>query len=332
MKRLSITDIKRVLIVRPDRIGDLVLSLPMAAAFKEVSPNIRVEFLVSHYAAPVLRYSPHVDDCLIYTDVYGKTLPMDEIIVKVESRGYDAAVFAKPNWKSAMAIYLSGVNLRIGTSRRPYSFLFNVRFDISRKTSGMHETDLNLKLLKCFKIPRQPGLRNPELRIPTGISDSAKSIELPEKYAVIHIGSKGSAANWPASKYIKLAAKLSTQLPVVITGQEEIRSNSDNIIYMINRTSLDELINIIARCSLFVSGSTGPMHLAAALSRKVLALFPDHPYHGAQRWGPRTENAIILAPPKQNGHRCRIKLDGSCDCMDLISIEMAIKAARELLT
>ncbi len=331
MRRLKVSDFKKFLIIRPDRIGDLVLTLPMASLLKNLWPKLEIHYLVSDYAAPVIRYSPHVDDYLLYTGPDGNPLALSELVSSIEKNDYDAAVFAKPNWRSALAVYLAGVKVRIGTSRRPYSFLFNVRESITRRNSNMHEVDLNLMLLRPLGFTLQPCLMDPELRVPPTGQTSPFTLNLPEKYAVIHIGSKGSAPNWPKSRYLGLAEALTAKLPVVLTGQEEISICSDKIINMIGKTSLDQLIVLIEKAKLFVSGSTGPMHLAAAMGKNVLAFFPDHPRLGPQRWGPRGGQARILQPDKQKGHKCRIMNNGSCECFDPITVEMAYRAACELL-
>jgi len=331
MIRLKVSDFKKILIIRPDRIGDLVLALPLASLLKELSPHLEIHFLVSSYAAPVLRYSPHVDSYLLYTGENGDPLALSELVSRIEKNRYDAALFAKPNWRSALAVFLAGIKVRIGTSRRPYSFLFNVRERIIRRNSNKHEVDLNLELLRKLGLPNRPGRLNPELRVSQIDLSSIYDLNLPEKYVVIHIGSKGSAPNWPKARYKALAESLSDMLPVVLTGQEEISVCSDNIIDMIGKTSLDQLIRVIDRAELVISGSTGPMHLAAALGRKILAFFPDHPGLGPHRWGPRGGRARILQPSKQMGHRCRITNDGTCECFDSITTEMAYQAACELL-
>lgn len=331
MRRLKISDLRKILIIRPDRIGDLVLALPLASLLKEFSPHLEIHYLASSYAAPLLRYSPHVDDYLLYTGEDGDPLALSELVSRIEKNGYDAALFAKPNWRSALAVFLAGIKVRIGTSRRPYSFLFNVRESIARRNSNMHEVDLNLELLRILGLPNRSEPLNPELRVSPMNRYSTPDLNLPEKYVVIHIGSKGSAPNWPKSRYKALAESLSEILPVVLTGQEEIAVCSDNIIDMIGKTSLDQLIRLIDRAELVISGSTGPMHLAAALGRKILAFFPDHPALGPHRWGPRGGQARILQPGKQKGHRCRITNEGTCECFDSVTTEIAYQAACELL-
>jgi ADP-heptose:LPS heptosyltransferase len=323
---------KSLLIVRPDRIGDLTLSLSVPAVIKAISPQVRVEYLVSSYAGNVLKYSEYVDDWICYTDETGDTKQPHKLIEIIAHRKYSAAIFLKPNWQSAFAAAMARIPIRIGTARRAYSLLFNERVNINRKGSGMHEIDLNLQLLKPFGLDIPPRAINPILTTANRPWPNKADFNLPPKYVLIHLGSKGSAANWPLANYIKLIAHLCKITPVVITGQMDIPEGiSPGAINLLNKTNFDDLMHLIAGASLFISGGTGPLHLASALGRPLIGFFPNRPHLGPTRWGPRGANAIALTSPEQIGHKCRIKEDGSCDCMAAIDANTVLKKAQSLL-
>lgn len=330
MSRLK--NLKSLLLVRPDRIGDLTLSLAVPEAIKALCPNLRIGYLASLYAAPILKYSDYVDECIHYTNNNNEPLPIHQLVNMLNSRQYSGAIFLKPNWRSALAVYLAHIPIKIGTSRRAYSLLFNERVSCSRRKSDMHEIDLNLRLLEPLGLKVAPELLNPVLTIKGRPWPNQQMFELPAIYAIIHLGSKGSAANWPLSSYLRLINELRGDIPIIVTGQ---LSESDklpwNVINLINRTNLDDLIHLIARAHLFISGSTGPLHLASALGRPLIGLFPYRPHVGPNRWGPRRPNAITITAPEQTGHRCRIKEDGSCDCTAAIDYDMVIRKARSMI-
>lgn len=328
----KLKDLKSLIIVRPDRIGDLTLSLAVPAAIKSIRPDLRIEYLVSNYACPVLRYSKYVNNSICYSDETGAPKPIHSLMETLISRRYSGAIFLKPNWRSAMAVFLAGIPIRIGTSRRAYSFLFNERINLSRKGSGMHEIDLNLRLLEPFGMNIKPQTLNPVLTTEGRDWANRAQFNLPSKYAVIHLGSKGSAANWPLSKYVRLIEDLGKKIPVVVTGQlpaPEILT--PGAINLVNRTNIDDLIHLIDGADLFISGGTGPLHLASALGRPLIGLFPYRPHIGPNRWGPRGLNALTINAPEQTGHRCRIKEDGSCECTDAIDYDLVLTKARSML-
>jgi ADP-heptose:LPS heptosyltransferase len=328
----KLKNFKSILIIRPDRIGDLTLSLAVPAAIKAVHPDIRLEYLVSVYAAPVLKYSNHIDGFLHYTDDLGYPKPVIDLVQLLDSRKYDGAIFLKPDWRSAFAVYLAGIPVRIGTARRAYSFLFNERLNLIRKKSGMHEVDLNLRLLEPLGLKVPPGLLSPMLTVEGRPWPNRQSFNIPSKYAIVHLGSKGSAANWPLDNYIRLIDELSADIPIIVTGQLPSALNlPKSATNLIGQTDIDDLIHFIAGASLLISGGTGPLHLASALGRPLIGLFPYRPHIGPGRWGPRSRNAVTITASEQTGHRCRIKKDGSCDCMAAIEYDLVIDKARGLL-
>ncbi len=333
MTRIKLNGNEKILIVRPDRIGDLVLSLPVASALKEVYPLLTIHFLASFYNVPILKYAVNVDGHILATDSDNNPISAGRLIDDMESEAYDLALFLKPGWLSAYAAYLAGIPIRVGTSRRFYSILFNVRENISRRRSDIHEADLNLMMLKPFGINKAAENLAPELQVNSDDFNKFPGLNGIDEYIVIHPGSGGSAPNWPGRLYIELGAMLSKQTSVVITGQDANPSVlPERINNLVNKTDFAQLIRIISQARLFISGSTGPLHLAAALGIPVIGLYPNHPVLGPQRWAPRGKKTSIITPRKQNGHICRIKDNGSCDCMESISVSAVFDKALGMMT
>lgn len=330
--RIKLRGCEKVLLVRPDRLGDLILSLPIASTLKRIYPKMVIHFLASYYNAQLLRFSPDVDGYILLTDPDGRPLKVKELIDILEAESYDVALFLKPGWLSAFAAYIAGIPIRVGTLRRPYSLLFNIRENIKRKHSSMHEVDLNLMMLRPFGINIKPGTVLPLLRVGPIRRENNIGLDIDKNYIVIHPISKGSAPNWPLPSYLQLASMLSQKITVAVTGQYNSPPDMpDEICNLINKTDFAQLVNIISRAKLFISGSTGPLHLAAALGTPSLGLYPNHPYLGPQRWGPWGEKVAVLTPSKQNGHICRIKDNGSCDCMKDIGVNTVFEEACRIL-
>ena len=147
MPEIKLIGSEKILIVRPDRIGDLVLTLPIARVLKSHYPKLEIHFLVSNYNAAVLRYADYVDGFTLLSDQTGRPRTAGELAGILEDQSYDLAIMAKPGWLSAFACFLADIPVRLGTSRRFYSFFYNERVNIMRRYSNMHEIDLNLMLL-----------------------------------------------------------------------------------------------------------------------------------------------------------------------------------------
>lgn len=328
-KMIQLSGREKVLIVRPDHIGDLVLTLPMARCLRENYPKLRIEFLVSNYNEPVLKYVNYIDGHITLDNTHSQP---GHLISLLNKAGYDIAIFAKPGWLTAFAAFAADIPVRIGTARRPYSLLFNIKLNYSRKHSDYHEAELNLMLLRALGI--RPGMKAlfPEIQVDLSAIAGFPEPVNSESYVIIHPGSKGSAPNWPLGWYINLAAKLSRLIKVVMTGKDEIIPEiPEGVISLIDKTDFDGLMSVISGASLFISGSTGPLHVAAACGVPVIGLFPDHPVLGPQRWGPRGKYVTYLTPLKQNEADIRKNNDVKCIELKKISVETVYKKALEIL-
>jgi ADP-heptose:LPS heptosyltransferase len=307
----------RILIVRPDGLGDLILSLPVAQTLKEKFPGCRIAYLVSSRASGIRPLVGYVDDWIVDDNDKGKRLSVFELSHRIKEDGYDYIIELKPSWRTALAGALSGAGNRIGTSRRFYSPLYNRRVSVHRRGSGYHQTDLDLMLLKPLGIKiigRFPRLDVTEW----GLASAANLPEFAKNpYIVIHPGSAGSAPNWPIENYRKLADIIldETDYAVVITDKTNDPSGFDGCLNMAGKTDIETLAAVLKGARLFVSGSTGPLHLADAMGTKCISFFSNRSDIGPERWGPRRNLDGVIVPEKP----CRCKAADRCRCLESIA-------------
>jgi ADP-heptose:LPS heptosyltransferase len=199
------------------------------------------------------------------------------------------------------------VNTRIGTSRRFHSFFYSDRLSIHRRSSGSHQTDLELRHLDLFNYKDraiQPNISATEI----GLARAEELLGLNHKpNIVIHPGSSGSAPNWPVEHYRELAVMIREKLKfkVAVTDSKPGLQGFDGCIDLGGKTDLESLAGVLARAEVFVSGSTGPLHLADALGIPCVSFFVARSDIGPERWGPRRNLENVLLPPEH------------CDCTDL---------------
>ncbi|MDI6739474.1 MAG: glycosyltransferase family 9 protein, partial [Candidatus Edwardsbacteria bacterium] len=215
---------KNILLVRTDRIGDVVLSLPCAALIKQKIPGARVTFLAREYTAPLARMSPDVDEVL--SDDAAERANV--LAGKLRRSRFNAAVLLHPKARLALALWLSGIPVRVGTAYRWYSILLNRRIRQHRKYSLKHELEHNLDLvskglgLGGTTACGQRSVNAPKIVIPDelkikalsklhhsalGIQHSHVPSEV-EGYVVIHPGSGGSAMNWPLERFAEMIDRI----------------------------------------------------------------------------------------------------------------------------
>ncbi len=320
---------RKILLVRPDGLGDFILSLPVARTLKDSFPGCEVHYLVSARVVGIRPLVGYVDDWLVDDGGSRSRISLPQLVKKVKLAGYSQVIGLKPSWKTAMAGFLARAGNRIGTSRRLYSPLYNRTISVPRKGSGLHQTDLDLRLLIPMGIEVEGIL--PTLMVTENARQMAARLlgTTNREYIVIHPGSSGSAPNWPIENYQKLAEIIlaETEYNVVITDRDKTNDGFTGCLDISGRTDIETLAGIMNTASLFVSGSTGPLHLADALNIRCVSFFLNRDDIGPVRWGPRRNMEGIITPADD----CRCRNLRDCRCLERILPIMAYKKIEGIL-
>lgn len=325
-----------ILLVRPDGIGDEILCLPVATRLKQLLPQVRVGFLSSGYAAPVLAHHPDLDEIQTVTgrERFGH-------LVALFRQGWGAVVFLKPYRRLMAAAFVARIPLRVATGYRWYSMLANRRVYEHRRAFKKHEADYNLGLLRGLGLDPGP-LQAPCLRLTEAERDdgSARVAALPRPRVIIHPGGL-TPRHWKTSHYGTLIGELlRAGYGVVLTGStqeqrsfgEAAASNVSHpaLLNLMGQLALRELMGIIAACDVLVSASTGPAHLAPALGVRTVTLFDPRRNMSPIRWRPLGDNAV-LRPDVPTCERCIYEACPYWDCLDRITVSEVVARVRQVL-
>ncbi|MEK7249111.1 MAG: glycosyltransferase family 9 protein [Bacteroidota bacterium] len=338
--------IKRILLVRTDRLGDVILTLPMLPALRKCFPDAYIAMLLRRYTGEVFEGNPHVNE-LIWYDRDGQLIPFDEMCATLRSKQFDAAIVVYPRFRLAWLMFRSGIPLRIGTGYRYYSFLFNKKVYEHRKDAKRHEVEYNLSLLKELSC-RVPEDFAPEffVDIPREAEEKARrlldSVGIADKpFVIVHPGSGGSAREWSPKNFGQLALRFRDEmyLKVIVTGgkgeevkvSDVVNASNGKAIPLVGKLSIKEFGALVRSARLFVSNSTGPLHLAVAMGTPVVGLFPQHTAMSARRWGPYTEKNVVLVPDRPLDCNVCVENKTACECMATISAEQVFQSAASLL-
>lgn len=318
----------KIIISRTDNIGDVVLTLPLAKALKEKYPEAQILFLGKKYIKPLIECCENIDQFIDWDSL--SAMPEDESTFFLRSIGAEVIIHVFPRPEIAKLAYKAGINYRIGTSHRFYNWLYcNKRVDFTRKNSPLHEAQLNFKLAEPLGITDIPSLK--ELgesygltKLPTLKDEWKKEID-PNKFnLILHPLSRGSARNWDWKNYnrlIEILPKDKFQLFVTGTEAESGPIAENMLIYhpdvtdMSGELDFEQLIAFIANADGLVAASTVPLHIAAALGKRTVGLYPSiRPMHPG-RWAPLGPKASCLALSKD----CvDCKKGGHCTCINSI--------------
>lgn len=319
---------KRVLISRPDRIGDVVLSTPIPREIKKTFPGSYVAVLLRSYTKDIYLHNPYVDEIIVADEIiYGDLKIFFKKVKEIRKYKFTHALMLLPNERINYLLFLAGIRKRIGTGHKFYQFITGVK-GVSRKKyiPLRHEADY------CMDLTRAIGVESDNLKTEIFLSqEERKQVESEKekwrrgesekgrngegengrKLIGIHSTSGNSSPNWTPSKYKELVLQLSRNKDYkIFVTDNSIPNELQNIRgieYPNVGCSLRESILNFAALDLLVSASTGPMHICAALEVKTLSLFCPLTACSPELWGPQgNEHKIIL--PGEN--YCSIKCPG----------------------
>jgi lipopolysaccharide heptosyltransferase II len=338
-------EFENVLIVRTDRIGDVVLTLPMVCAFNAKFPGRKISMLLRSYTQELVDGFAGLHSTILY-DNNGKPRPLFSLVSELRKHRFDLVFVVHPTLKLALVMLLARIPLRVGTGYRWYSFLFNKKVFEHRKTAERHEAEYNLSLLRAIgcdirSIPSIPLSMTAATAGAAALEIKRLGIGALEKFVILHPGSGGSARDWSPQHFGDLAGALENKgYSVVVTGSlsekllvdEVVKGSNGSVRASIGRLSLKELTSFIGSAQLFVSNSTGPLHLAAAVGTPVIAFYPPIQECSPRRWGPLTEKKILFTADNTLCTRCKGSACQGNDCMDQITVDQVLQAALKLLS
>ncbi|HUP58128.1 MAG TPA: glycosyltransferase family 9 protein [Bdellovibrionota bacterium] len=356
----------RVLVVRPDRLGDVILSTPVLSVIKANYPNCHLVVMVKSGVESLLKGLPSVDEVMIY-DPDGSHAGVGgffRLLREIRERKFRIAVVLQTNWRIAAAAFFARIRYRVGPLAKIHSFLFfNRGLRQHRSLVEMHETDYNLQLLRRIGI--RVGSRSvlTSVHVSESIREDARRWlermgwkgpgprNAGEPLVIVHPGMGGSALNWPETHYVELIrALLREGRKVLVTAGPTEGQLLDRV-----RAALGDLKDkvmiyggpgiggveflggLYSWAHLVVAPSTGPLHLAVALGRPVLTFYPPIRVQSAIRWGPYVPDetrTTIMTPEVYCGEdfRCRGNLCNYFPCMKGVLVTQVAQKANELLT
>lgn len=272
-----------LLITRHDKIGDFVVTLPLFKAIKEQYPSTKLTALVSKVNFDLAQNIEFIDDVILFDKNN-----LSQIKQEIKSKKFDASISAYIDTAVGKLLFGSGIKKRIAPATKIAQLFFNQRVKQRRSQVKKREWEYNLDLGKAIFPDIKLEFSKPLLTVHY----------LPftkEKKVIFHPGFGGSSdGNLTLDDYINLARSIkNSEYEIVFsfgpddeTSKEYIQHHLDFEATMFDsKVSLMEFTQYIANSMLFVSTSTGPMHLAGATNTQTLSFFGESLFASAKRWG-----------------------------------------------
>jgi len=329
---------KNILVVRPDRIGDVVLSTPVFTSIRRACPTWRITALLKPLTAKLLQGHPDIDEIIsLDRDEKLGLIKAWRLARKLREKKFDIAVHLYSDFWVSLAVGHADIPTIIGPASKIAQVFYTDRITQKRSRSGRHETDYNLELLDTLGIPP---IRKSSLPVDAKIPTSAlESLDTNKKNIGIFPSMGGSALNWSFDKYAKLAKRLKEAQHNVILicgpGDEQIidliSAKGEEGYKKVSGLTLREFAAFTSKLDLFIAPSTGPLHIASAVGTVSAGIYCPIRVCLPTRWGPIGEKDISFVPDVPICEKCRGVDCEYHNCMERLEVETVFNGVTELL-
>lgn len=335
---------KRILMVRLDRIGDVLLSTPAIRAVRKAYPEAYLAFMVRPYARDVLEGNPDLDEVIVYDKAKG-IRGSAAMIRLLRAKRFDLAIILHPTTRTHIVTYLSRIPERVGFDRKLGSVLTK-KIPHTKQHGLKHEIDYTLDVVRSLGIePASRVLSMPlnsrseanieRLFLERGIDDS-------DTLVVINPGASCRSKRWLPRRFAAVADELSKVrgVKIILLAAPSDKEYADSVervmenpcINLSGMTTVADLASILRRARLFISNDSGPVHISCAVGTPVIAIF-GRADKGLSpiRWGPSNLCDTVLH--KDVG--CVTCLAHNCSkgfkCLEAVTVDDVVDAARKIL-
>lgn len=331
---------RRILLVRNDRLGDLVLTLPAIEAVRRRWPEAKITVLVSRYAAPLLAGHSLIDQLLV-------DLPSDSVwrlAGKLRAMRFDAALVVNSSTRNCLAVWAAGIRHRVCWAYKPIGWLSAThRVALRRSHPPVHEAEFALAFARRLGAPAELAELAPRLEISQATRERVaarigRELGTAGPLFGVHPGSSNSAYNWPPARYAQLVCQLAAVGRVMVTGtpaeqpildliRRRLSAQLESRVGFFTDLQLPELAAAIAEQTVLVVSSTGPMHVAGIVGTPTVALFSPHPVHVPAKWAPLGTNHTLLVAPLAAHEASKVPPERGAELMARIRVEEVLRAA-----
>jgi lipopolysaccharide heptosyltransferase II len=345
-------DIKKILILRMDGLGDLVISTAALREIRKGFPEAEITLTIGPWSQGIAPCIPFHDHLIVH-DAFafrvfrgGRLINLGQewsFIRRLRKERFDLGIDLRGDILSIIPLFLSGIRFRFGRDRWGGGFLLTHPVSTDR-SKNVHEKDKTLALLNALKIPVTN--RKLELRVPEAedafVEQYLRECQISLNVKVVTIGPMAlySWKRWPPERYAELIKRLSEEIScrVFLLGGQGDKEALDGIasqsgVETINCAGLLNLCQtaaLLRRSNLFIGNDSGLSHIAAAMKTPLIQLFgPGEP----EKFGYTGAGWIVIQRKDCPHHPCQQRecITPSDWCMNKITVADVLVAARRVL-
>ena len=332
---------KRILLIKPSSLGDIIHALPTLAAIRRTFPEARIEWLVKQEWAPILYHHPMLNDVIEVEFSVAKLLGL---IGPLRARRFDIVVDLQGLLRTGVLSWLTGARRRVGFSDAREGSPWFYTEHIVGPMRDMHAVDRYLRLASALGAK----VSQPEFVLPDSPDEESRSQTLFTKVGLdgasnvigIAPSARWVTKRWAAESFAAVADQLQHEglHKVVFIGATQEKHEIAKVKQAMKTDSADltglttvgDLPAVMRRLRLLITNDSGPMHVAAAVGIPVVAVFgPTSP----ACTGPYGDGHAVLTSPVD----CRPCFRRQChnpntyECLTRISVQNVVQAAQRVL-
>ncbi len=341
-----------ILVVRTDRIGDVVLTTAAVRALRKNFPDARITMMVAPSTSDLVYGNPDINEIIIH-DRAGRNkgvLGLWRQVFNLRKKKFDwVIVFHTKRWTN-MFCFFAGIPRRTGYCDKKYGFLLNDPVADDREAGIKHEAQY------CLDILNSVGVSAPLSEIQCVIPVNEESDAWVDSWGrenhvnlkdliIVNPSASDPGRQWPAGRFAKIIEILQSKNigPIAVIGTKSdvaakellslVRSNDYVKVFDLRgKTSMRQLIAMLRKSRMLISNDTGPVHIAAALNKPVVSIFTrNEPGINPERWRPLGDKVKVVVTPYKGNISFRKAKVIDPSYLDAISVDSVWEAVDALL-
>jgi ADP-heptose:LPS heptosyltransferase len=356
----------RILLMRPDHLGDIILTTPVLDALKQYAPNAHITMMVGPWSSEIVARHPAIDRLLVYPfpgfrrasqNLFSPYILLVSAARQLRRGHYDLAINLRPDfWWGAALIYLAGIPRRVGYALRPTTTLLSHTLPFHAPelatVSNLRLASAGLRSLSYAPLPEPYTPERYPLVFHAGeeerrqVAERLQSASIDEQtpVIVIHPGTGGAVKLWRneawsrcAGEVIELVSARLTNSPparIILTGSkderpmlEEIASDLTIPALMITDMTIGQLAALLEHASLVLGVDNGPLHMAVAQGTPTVSIFGPTDPRVFGPWGSVDWHMVVAST-----HRCATCPVIPCGRLDFSPDELFLHPCTRLVT
>ena len=355
-KPWDLSEVRNILVIRMDQLGDVVFAAPVLEYLHEVLPGASIDFLTGPWAAPLVKTFPYVHDTLVFDanwyspdgNLADRVANTRKVIRILRGNRYDLGIDLRGDLRNIALMRAGRITHTIGYGITGGKFLLDrsVPYDFSA-----HQVDLNLRLIaevaggvrgeECVAPTKEQ--RKPRLFCPDGVKEAVFDhawLSNSRPRILLHAEAGYPSKRWSKKRFVQLIASLCERgANIGLIGLEQddmcdapqLIKHSDRIVDLRGKTNLLELCALISESDLLIGNDSAPAHLAASLGTSCVVLFSGA--NDPSKWRPLGEHVhLVFHPVRCSPCESLTCLMSTHECMDAISVYEVEGVVHEILS